>query len=59
MKEWKGVKAQRVKCPTQTQEMDTLLGNKKQIKTEEEKERNRVRVPNPPTLDPSVSSYDT
>ena len=61
VKRWKKKGSrQRAKPCTPTSAIDALIGEEEQTGGErrEKKERNRERVSNPPTLDPSVSSYD-
>ena len=45
------------KPPTPTRAIDALIGDEEQNE-KQEKERNRMRGPNPITLGPSVVSYD-
>ena len=57
--EEKKIEAQRAKPRTPTPAMDALTGDEEQTGGKEEnKERKRERVSNPPMLDHSVASYN-
>ena len=44
--------------PTSIPEIDALIGEEEQMEKRREKKKNRERISNPATLEPSVASYD-
>ena len=47
-----------MKLPSRSKTTDALIGDEEQSGKQKKKKKNREQVPNPDTLDHSVTSYD-